>query len=286
MNKKINCNLAKGVSLRKNKKGEATSIQITFTYKGVLCRERLGFQLNTNGVKAAEHLLGEIKNRIAQNKFFYAEYFPNSKKLQIFSNSTSNASVIDYLNTYITKAQKRGLASSTITGYEKAKNGLSQLWNIPVAELESLQIINFIESSNLSRKTIANRLSLLRSALNRAVVDNLIKVNPASGFRAEEYIVKNNKINLRNAHEDVKPFNPSEAMKIIKEASNTIKPIVALLFDTGIRSSEWVALKKDDVCLISKKYQSMKLLSKVKLKAPRLNLVEGISLSLRKYALY
>ncbi|MCG9736511.1 DUF3596 domain-containing protein, partial [Pseudoalteromonas shioyasakiensis] len=93
--KKQNINMPKGVSCRFNKNGVATSIQITFTYKGILCREKVNFVPDSKGVRAAANLLGEIKNQIAMNSFFYADYFPKSSKLKIFSNTTSNATVED-----------------------------------------------------------------------------------------------------------------------------------------------------------------------------------------------
>ena len=261
--------MPKGVSCRFNKNGVATSIQITFTYKGILCREKVNFVPDSKGVRAAANLLGEIKNQIAMNSFFYADYFPKSSKLKIFSNTTSYATVEDYLNLYIDKAIERGLANSTITGYEKAKNGLRDLWKIPVPELETLNIVNLIENSTLSRKTLSNRPSLLSSSLNRAIVDKMIKVNPASGIRIQEYLTNKSKINARNIHEDVIPFTPAETRQLIRTADDTVKAIVALLFDTGIRSSEWVALKKVDVCLISKTISIFEAIVEGKTKATK-----------------
>ena len=68
----------------------------------------------------------------------------------------------------------------------------------------------------------------------------------------EEYLPKINNIDSRGAHKDVYPFTPQEKAKIIHKSSGTIRAIVSLVFNTGIRSSEWVALKKTDVCLKTK----------------------------------
>ena len=56
--------LPRGVTIRQHKTGD--TLVITFTYKGVLCREPLSrMEANARGVKYAERLLGEIQNQIA-----------------------------------------------------------------------------------------------------------------------------------------------------------------------------------------------------------------------------
>jgi integrase len=70
--------LPRGVTIRQHKTGD--TLVITFTYKGVLCREPLSrMEANARGVKYAERLLGEIQNQIAGGTFDYAKYFPTSK---------------------------------------------------------------------------------------------------------------------------------------------------------------------------------------------------------------
>ncbi len=54
--------LPRGVTIRKHK--TASTLVITFTYKGVLCREPLSrLEANTRGIKYAERLLGRYKIR-------------------------------------------------------------------------------------------------------------------------------------------------------------------------------------------------------------------------------
>ena len=56
---------ARGVSIRYNNE-LASSIQLAFTYKGVQCRETVGYQVNQQGMNSASNMLGEIKNKIAK----------------------------------------------------------------------------------------------------------------------------------------------------------------------------------------------------------------------------
>ncbi len=241
-----------GVVIRYNSKGEATSFQLTFTYKGILCREKVPFIPNKQGLKSAGFFLGQIKNEIAHNTFDYAKHFPKSNKVKLFTTTPNDARVVEYMDLYIARGIDRGLEKSTITGYQKAKNGLKTLWDCKISELESIDVVKLIEKSTVSRKTLSNRISFLRCCLARAVIDKLIKSNPVQNIRIEEYLPKINNIDSRGAHKDVYPFTPQEKAKIIHKSSGTIRAIVSLVFNTGIRSSEWVALKKTDVCLKTK----------------------------------
>ena len=241
-----------GVVIRYNSKGEATSFQLTFTYKSILCREKVPFIPNKQGLKSAGFFLGQIKNEIAHDTFDYAKHFPKSNKVKLFTTTPNDAKVVEYMDLYIERGIVRGLEKSTITGYKKAKNGLKALWDCNVSELESIDVVNLIETSTVSRKTLSNRISLLRCCLDRAVIDKLIKSNPVKNIRIGEYLPKINNIDLRGAHKNVIPFTPQEKARIINGSSGTIRAIVSLVFNTGIRSSEWVALKKADVCLKTK----------------------------------
>jgi integrase len=169
----------------------------------------------------------------------------------LFGGATKGVKVKTYLDKYIQKAEERGLSPSTIIGYKKDVVGLEPLWNVPVTELERLTIVNFIESATVSPKTLANRLSVLRSALGAAITDKVIKFNPLYGFRLKDYIKLTKKCDNRKKHEDVVPFSPNELTKILKETSGTEKAIVTFWSETGVRPSEWIALKKEDICLIT-----------------------------------
>lgn len=262
---------ARGVSIRFNSNGFASSIQLTFTYKGVLCREPVGFTINQQGLNSAKNRLGEIKNKITCGTFFYADYFPKSKKLTQFGGATTGATVKVYLDKYIDKATERGLSPSTITGYKKSRSGLKSLWGTPVAELEQLTFVNLVENATVSAKTLSNRLSVLRSALDLAVIDKLIRVNPLSGFKIASHVEVENKLDTRKKHKDVRPFTPNEMTKIIDAATGTEKVIIAFWNETGLRSSEWVALKKEDVCLLTLEITVYEAIVEGQTKGPKTN---------------
>lgn len=241
----------RGVSIRYDKHERATGIQLAFTYKNIQCREPAGYEITQAGLNAAANKLGTIKHEIAKGTFFYADFFPKSTKLKLFGGATKSITVKTYLDRYIDKAEERGLSISTIVGYKKDVKGLEPLWSIPVAELERITIVIFVENATVSSKTLGNRLSVLRSALNAAITDKVIRLNPLIGFKLKEHIKIAKKTDNRKKHKDVLPFTPNELTKIIKETEGTEKAIVTFWSETGVRPSEWIALKKEDVCLIT-----------------------------------
>ena len=64
--------MVRGVSIRFDKKGRATGIQLAFTYKGIQCREPVGYEISQAGLNSAANKLGAIRNEIALGTFFYA----------------------------------------------------------------------------------------------------------------------------------------------------------------------------------------------------------------------
>jgi integrase len=238
--------LPRGVSVRENKSGE--SIQIAFTYKGMYCRENISLPGNKKNINYASNLLGEIKGQIERETFKYANFFPNSSKLKVLGHAVNeNKTIADYLDDYQQSSIKRGLSPSTLEGYRKIKLALSELHDLPVKLLTPARLKQFIKESGNSPKTLRNKFSYLRSALAEAVTDGLVPVNPVDGISLSNYVAKNNKVSLQNEHEDIKPFAPDEVSKIYDHCRADELNIVKLLFNTGMRSSEWSALRWADV---------------------------------------
>ena len=72
-----------GIVVRKWSSG-ATTLRISFYYRGVRCFETLKIEATSANLKYAERLRGEILNAIERGTFSYPDYFPNSKRAQIF----------------------------------------------------------------------------------------------------------------------------------------------------------------------------------------------------------
>tara|TARA_X000001388_G_scaffold60537_1_gene45927 strand:+ start:15967 stop:17205 length:1239 start_codon:yes stop_codon:yes gene_type:complete len=243
--------MPRGVTIRTGANGPR--IQINFTFKGVRCRELLKVPVTKPNIKYAANLLGEIQNKIERETFRYADYFPTSSKLKIFGGAVDRGKVVGaYLEDYLAAVRKRGLSPSTIKGYDKLSTSLSELHPIPVTELSPALLKKFVLKSGNSPKTLRNKFSFLRTALAEAVTDGLVSTNPIDGVKLSNYVEKNNKVDLDGDHEDIDPFTPAEVEAIYKHCRPEELNIVELVFNTGMRPSEWSALKWDEIDFVHK----------------------------------
>ncbi|PHM67961.1 site-specific integrase [Xenorhabdus kozodoii] len=241
--------LPRGITIRQHKTG--STLVITFTYRGVLCREPLSrLEVNNKNIKYADRLLGEIQNNIEKGTFAYGKYFPNSNKLSIFGNADKSRIVVDYLDEYLRICSTRNLSPSTIGGYKKCKTALSDLHKIPVVDLSPAILKNWIQKQTTVLKTIRNQLSFLRSAIDEAVTDGLISINPVSLVTASRYQTEQTE---ENKEYIVDPLSPNEVSALLLAAGNKQwENLFRFAIHTGLRSSELCALCWSDIDFIGK----------------------------------
>lgn len=226
----------RGLTIRKDV-GRASKYRLTFTYKGVLCRETLSLSVTAANTKYAERLLGEIHNKIERGTFRYSDYFPDSPKCALFGQSGTKDTVKDYLDRYIERCEKRGLSPSTITGYRKHAMAMDSLHRIRVKDLSAGDLKNWVTKCGTGLKTIRNRLSLLGSAVNEAVIDGAIDTNPVQAIRAGHYVPVTDR-------KGPDPFKPDEIQRILDACSwPQDKNLFQFAFHTGLRSSELIGLQ-------------------------------------------
>ena len=241
--------LPRGVTIRKHSQGE--TINITFTYKGVKCREPLSYlEVNNKNLKYAERTLGEIHNKIERGTFIYAEYFPRSSRLKIFGNAATGKTVKMYLDEYLSICETRKLSPSTINGYKKCRSALSDLHSFPASELTPAAMKAWIQSRTTTLKTIRNQLSFLRSALDEAVTDGVLQINPVSLVTASRY--QSDK-STTDSDYIVDPLSPAEVDALLASAGNKQwENLFMFAIQTGLRSSELCALRWRDIDFIGK----------------------------------
>ncbi|WP_318826143.1 Arm DNA-binding domain-containing protein [Burkholderia thailandensis] len=101
-----------------------SSIEVTFTYKGVRCRERIRLEPTPANLKAAANFLGAVRTAIANGTFDYRVSFPESKRIAQFVERQGDALMVGaFLDTWLER-QEDVLAASTIEGYKKSSRGL------------------------------------------------------------------------------------------------------------------------------------------------------------------
>lgn len=235
--------LPRGVTIRK-RNSTFDCYQVAFTYKGIECREQVKIEVTPKNTKYVTNLLGEIQNKIHLQVFNYADYFPDSPKLKFFGQVVDRTkNVKDYMDEYIAACKKRGLSPSSINGYQKLVQALKYFHDFPVVELTPHVFKQFIIKSGNSPKTLRNKFSFLRTTLAEAVTDGIVTTNPVDSVKLSNYVKIENKVNIDGENVEVDPFKPKEVEAILEACAADEVNLVRFVFNTGLRPSEWSALR-------------------------------------------
>ncbi|MBV8271914.1 MAG: tyrosine-type recombinase/integrase [Cupriavidus sp.] len=221
-----------------------SSVQISFTYRGVICRERLRIKPTTAGLKQAELIRAEVLLSIARGTFNYAKAFPESPRAATFAEFKGEIKTVeDYLENWLER-QQRFLKASTVDGYRKVVSYLliPKFGKKRLSELTRADFRDWLDKMTCSNKRLANIQSVARKAFEDAVQDEppLMEKNPLHGWtyrRKEE----------PKEEDDVDPFTATEQKAIIAALPAQAGNMVQFAFWTGLRTSELVALDWSDV---------------------------------------
>jgi integrase len=91
----------------------------------------------------------------------------------------------------------------------------------------------------LSPKSIRNLHGLLHRILDAAVVERLIRINPATGTSLP-----------RKVHREMRFLTPPEITRLLAASPDIYRPLITLLLATGLRYGEAIALRVGDVDLM------------------------------------
>lgn len=218
-------------------------------YLGVECRETLKLAHTKANIKFAERLRGEILNAIEKGTFSYAEHFPDSNQLKKFGikQVRTNVTIGELLDAQFA-IYKRTLAPSTLKNYTKtADRCLRGKWgDTQLANLTPAALREWIGEFDLKARSLRQMLIPLRGALDLAVNDDLIESNPLDR-------VKLRKILDRDAYKVAfvtDPFTAAEIKAILAVVDGQERNVWQFAFATGMRPSEYVALRWDSVDLV------------------------------------
>jgi integrase len=222
----------------------AKSIEIDFIYREERCRETFRIAPTPANLKKVSRHRASILDAIAHNIFDYAVTFPESKNRFKFADRPQSAGTCleDYLEIWITGKQKQ-LKASTWAGYNKIVIMLNQtdLGRILLPDLRRVHVRDWCKKQVSSNKWLANVQSVLRSALQDALDDDLIETNPLYGWKYEN-------ADTIKVKDDVDPFESNEREAILAAMIEPQhKNMFEFLFWTGLRTSELVALTWDDI---------------------------------------
>ena len=237
----------RGVTVRDN--AISKSIQITFAYRGISCRESLRLDPTAANIKYADGLRGEITRKITDGTFVYADYFPESPKAAQFGTAIIKKTIGDLLRNHLVgyeKAVANGqMSPSTLAGYRKVINGhlLPKFDIVLLKELTPGSLRDWIGSLGVTAKTARNIICPLRSVLDDALNDELIQQNPLDKIALKKLLTRTS---IKSTYE-VDPFDDEEKKAILKAAEGQARNLFQFAFWSGLRTSELIALEWGDV---------------------------------------
>ncbi|GHD60302.1 tyrosine-type recombinase/integrase [Jeongeupia chitinilytica] len=219
-----------------------TSIEITFSYRGVRCRERIKLQPTPANLKRVAQHRAAVLEAIALGTFDYTVTFPDSARARMFAERLGQVETVeDYLCAWFDQ-QSLTLKASTLHDYRMTifNHLIPAFGSMRLSDLKRPVIRNWCNTLTAGNKRIANMLSPLRIALNDAVDDEMIESNPLHDWTYRR------KTAPRRV-DDVDPLSPSEQASVLANLEGAARNLVQFAFWTGLRTSELIALEWKDI---------------------------------------
>jgi integrase len=224
----------RGITFRGN------SAQIAFTYQGVRCRETIPIPPTKAAQKQLILKRQTILFEISMGIFDYGEHFPDSKKAKEFRKTRPDRyTIVEGLKDWLKRAQSR-CQPSTLRDYASAIHHhlIPTFGDLTIDELTALKVKEWLSELSCSNKRKNNILIPLRQLYDEMYHDEIIEKNPLDH-------VKNLPIHTR----EPQPFTPNEVASILNELAGQEKNLIQFAFWTGLRTSELIALRWQDVDL-------------------------------------
>jgi integrase len=241
----------------------ASSIGITFQYRGARCREKLRLPPNEANKKYAERLKATIELEIAKGIFDYAKHFPNSKRARTLGRQPGAVqSVKDGLRDWH-KLHGGSLEPETAREYfNDIENTLiPQFGDYTLAGLPRDDVLQWVNDSALSAKRLRNILIPLRQMYDELLSGGKVLSNPLARLKIRKpEQVKDDPID---------PFSPKELSLIVEHSPAELADMFAFWAWTGLRIEELIAITWNDVDFVRNVVRITKAVRDGRLKGPK-----------------
>lgn len=182
--------------------------------------------------------LQAIKHEISIGTFDYFRHFPYSSKAKEFRKTrpdlyTIKEALINWLRCNQAKLQK-----STLQDYNSAiyHHLIPAFGDLTIAELTARKVKEWLSELSCSNKRKGNILTPLRQTFEELYHDEIIDKNPLQRVK-----------NLPNKTREPEPFTQDEIAGILNELTGQAKNLIQFAFYSGLRTSELIALRWQDV---------------------------------------
>ncbi|EIS4806099.1 site-specific integrase [Escherichia coli] len=234
-------------------------IRISFTYRGVRCREVLhGWAVTSSNIRKAGNLRAAIVSEIQLGGFDYAERFPESKALKKFS-STVKVKTFSELCDLYTSSKKHEISAATYDNLNCAISALRKIVgdNTLLNDIEHADMLNYrhklLTSDTIhSKHAWLNKTGRAASTVNRLMctLTGMMKLAYRSGFiKGMPY--DGLKL-LKRSKNTPDPLLHGEYAAVISALSGTVfANLWTIAIHTGLRHGELAALAWEDIDLNS-----------------------------------
>ncbi len=222
----------------------ASSIEITFEYRGQRCREKLKLPPNPANFKYAAGLKATVEHEIAVGSFDYARHFPKSRKVRKFANNPARTITVGELLTDWLRDTRASLEPETYADYsEYVENTwrplLGKRW---LSDLTAAWVYQWIGEQTVSKKRILNLLTPLRQAVRYAVKPRKLLTEDPIG----KLTVKR-PAGIGESDVLIDPFTAEEIEAILPHLEPELAAMCQFWVWTGLRVGELIALKWSDI---------------------------------------
>lgn len=213
------------------------SIQIDFTWSGIRFRERINIEPTPANIAYASRKREAIRHDIEKGSFSFAEHFPDSPRTRIFS-KRYNSTIGDALDLWLKSSQNTCALSSWMDYRSAIEFHLKpQFGSLQLVDLTSSDVKAWIGGLLISSKRISNVLTPLRGVFEDAFNDGLIASNPLTRVHTKA-----------KRPDDPDPLDLDEQEALLTATREPqIRNLFQFAFWTGLRPSEYIALRWEDV---------------------------------------
>ncbi|HFL1448471.1 TPA: DUF3596 domain-containing protein [Enterobacter kobei] len=243
-------NFPTGVELHNGK------IRITFTYRGIRCREVLrGWVVNSSNIKKAGNLRAVIVSEIQFGQFDYAARFPESKALKKFS-STKRIGTFNDLCEFFIDTKALEVSEATLHSIASVVNTLKRVVgeNTRLVDIQHADVLNYrkeLLTGEVVNPSMPNRSKKGRapSTVNKqmAVLSEMLKLANRSQFILHAPYEGVSRLKLSKADPD--PLLLHEYHALIALLPRKWVLIIIVSVHTGMRPGEVCALAWEDIDL-------------------------------------
>ncbi len=203
----------------------------------------IGF--SPDGKQKRKYFYGKTKKEV-QEKLTKAKYLQQTGRLSL--NSIENVTLTKWLEHWLENYKKNSVKPKTYVSYKQVIENylIPGLGKSKLRELSTNRIQKTINdlAGRVSPRTVEYTISILRQALNQAIVEGYMHSNPAQNIALP-----------RKKERKVRSFTETETEKIFSIIEDPLHYIIYFSYlSTGVRRGELLALRWEDINLTDRTF--------------------------------